>query len=46
MKSIVYFPETPEIQLYPIQGAMISVKNADSINLLLGAIASYTVQTV
>jgi hypothetical protein len=46
IKSVAYFPETPEIQLYPLQGTMMSIKNPDSIKDLLNAIASYTVQTV
>jgi len=46
MKSILYLESPGEIQLFPIQGAMMSVKDPESIQELLNAIASYTVQTV
>jgi hypothetical protein len=46
MNSILYLEDSQEIQLYPIEGAMMSIKDPDSIKELLSAIASYTVQTV
>ena len=46
IKSVLYLEDSQEIQLYPIEGAMMSVKDPDSIKELLNAIASYTIQTV
>ena len=46
IKSIIYFPDSDEIQLYPLQGDMMSIKDPHSTKELLSAIASYTVQTI
>ena len=46
IKSVLYLEDSQEIQLYPIEGAMMSIKDPNSVQELLNAITSYTVQTV
>lgn len=44
IKSVVWMEELNEIHLYPVEGVITKITDEESVKVILGAIASYSIQ--